>query len=144
MYYLTIKALHIIAFTAWMAGMFYLPRLFVYHAQVQPGTESYELFKVMEKRLLRAIINPAMAATILFGILLIIETGYGAPGRGGWIHAKIVLILALGAMHGLMAKYRKDFEREQNTKTARYYKIFNEIPTLIFIAIVLLAVLKPF
>lgn len=143
-YYLLIKALHIISFTSWMAGMFYLPRLFAYHADAPKGSDMSETFKVMERRLLRIIINPAMIATFVFGVWLIVLTGYGAPGTGGWIHAKIVLVLVLAALHGYLARTRKKFMRDENTKPAKFYKILNEVPTLLFVGIVLLAVLKPF
>ncbi len=144
MSYEIVKALHIVSFISWMAGMLYLPRLFVYHAGVEATSEMSETFKVMEHKLLRLIMTPAMIATWIFGIWLIVITGYGAPGTGGWIHVKIVLALILSGMHGMMAKYRKDFERNENTKSARYFKWFNEIPTIVMVAIVFLAVLKPF
>lgn len=143
-YYLLIKALHVIAFTSWMAGMFYLPRLFAYHVAAPKGSQMSETFKVMERRLLRIIINPAMIATFVFGVWLIVLTGYGAPGTGGWIHAKIVLVLALAALHGYLARTRKKFMRDENTKSARFYKILNEVPTILFVVIVILAVMKPF
>lgn len=138
------KALHIISVIAWMAGMLYLPRLFVYHATAAPGSELSETLKVMERRLLRFIINPAMIAAFLFGGALIYITKAGAPGTGYWMHAKIALILALAALHGMMARHRKAFFRDANTHTARYYRIFNELVTVCMVAIVLLAVLKPF
>lgn len=143
-HYLLIKALHIISFTSWMAGMFYLPRLFAYHANAQVGGELSETLKVMERRLLRIIINPAMLATFVFGVWLVVLTGYGSPGTGGWIHAKIVLVLAMAGLHGYLSAARKKFARDENTKSARFYKILNEIPTLLFVIIVLLAVVKPF
>lgn len=143
-YYLLIKALHVISFTSWMAGMFYLPRLFAYHVNATVGGELSETLKVMERRLLRIIINPAMIATFVFGIWLIVLTGYGSPGTGGWIHAKIVLVLALAGLHGYLARTRKKFARDENTKSARFYKILNELPTVIFVIIVVLAVMKPF
>lgn len=143
-YYLLIKALHIIAFTSWMAGMFYLPRLFAYHADAKPGGGLSETLKIMERRLLRIIINPAMVATFVFGIWLIVLTGYGAPGTGGWLHAKIVLVLLLAGLHGFLASARKKFLHDSNTRSARFYKILNEVPTVLFVGIVLLAVTKPF
>jgi putative membrane protein len=144
MLYLTLKALHIISFTCWMAGLFYLPRLFVYHADAKPASELSETLKVMERKLLRFIMNPAMIATWVFGIWLIVVTGYGSPGTGGWIHAKIVLVLALSGVHGVLSAHRKRFAADANIKSARYFRILNEIPTLLFVAIVGLAVLKPF
>ncbi len=142
--YLWLKALHIISFTAWMAGMFYLPRLFAYHADTKPGSESSELFKVMERRLLRIIMNPAMIATWILGIALVINTGAGAPGSGAWIHAKLLLVLCMSGLHGFLAVCRKRFERGENIRSAKFYRILNEVPTAIFALIVLLAVFKPF
>lgn len=142
--YLWIKALHIIAVIAWMAGLFYLPRLYAYHATVKPGSETSELFKVMERRLLRIIMNPAMIASFVFGIWLIMLTGAGAPGGPKWIHAKLALVLAMAGLHGWLAVMRKDFAEDRNTRSPKFYKIINEIPTLLMVLIVLLAVLKPF
>lgn len=142
--YLWLKAFHIISFTAWMAGMFYLPRLFVYHAEAKPGSETSELFKIMERRLLRIIMNPAMIATWIFGIALVIHTGAGAPGSGMWIHAKLLLVLGMSGLHGFLASARKKFEKDENTRPAKFYRILNEVPTAIFVCIVLLVVFKPF
>lgn len=141
---LWLKAAHIVSFTAWMAGLFYLPRLFVYHADAEVGSELDKTFQTMERRLLRAIMNPAMIATFGFGILLILETGYGAPGTGGWIHSKIGLVLVLAGFHGACASWRKKFTRGENTNTAGFYRWVNEIPTVLLLLIVWLAVLKPF
>jgi len=144
-YYLWLKALHIAAFTSWMAGMLYLPRLYVYHTQVQPGSEASELLKVMERRLLRIIINPAMIATLALGILLMVHTqAWDASVAGGWFHAKAALLVVLFCIHGLLARSRKAFAADQNTKSARYFKVLNEGAAAIMIAIVLLAVIKPF
>lgn len=140
--YLIAKSLHIISFTAWMAGMFYLPRLYVYHTQVPVGSDMDRLFQTMERRLLRVIINPAMIATFIFGFWLVYLT---EAYKQGWWHAKMLLVVAgLGGAHGMLAKYRKDFERGQNRKSEKFFRILNEVPTLLFIVIVLLAVLKPF
>lgn len=141
-YYLWLKALHIISMVAWMAGMLYLPRLFVYHAGTAKGSEQSETFKIMERRLLRAIINPAMIATFLFGGLMI----YAAPGllEQGWLHAKIALVLGLGGVHGAFSKWRKQFARDENTRPAKFYRIWNEVPTVILVAVVILAIVKPF
>ncbi|MCP5361123.1 MAG: protoporphyrinogen oxidase HemJ [Hyphomicrobiales bacterium] len=143
-YYLWLKALHIIAVISWMAGMLYLPRLFVYHTQVEKGSEASEMLKVMERRLLRYIINPAMIMSFIIGILLIIETKLGAPGGAKWIHVKIGLLLLMVTVHGILARHRKQFVRDANIHSARYYRILNEIPTVLMIFIVILAVLKPF
>jgi len=139
-WYAWIKALHIVAVIAWMAGMLYLPRLFVYHAGAAPGSELSETLKVMERRLLRAIINPAMIATFLFGGLMLWVQDWGQH----WLQAKLVLVLAMGALHGQFARWRRDFAEDRNTRPARFYRIANEVPTLLLILIVLLVVVKPF
>ena len=141
-----IKAFHIIAVIAWMAGMLYLPRLFVYHCVAEKGSVQSETFKVMERRLLRAIINPAMVATWVFGIAL---AWLGPDSRygwfaSGWLWAKIILVLALSVVHGLLARWRKDFALDRNRHSHKFYRIINEVPTLLMILIVLLVVLKPF
>lgn len=143
-FYLLFKAIHIIAVISWMAGLLYLPRLYVYHTSAIKGGEASEMLKVMERKLLRYIMNPAMIITFLLGILLVAETGYGMPGNGGWLHAKILLVLGMGGVHGLLAKHRREFAEDRNTKSARYYRILNEVPTVLMIGIVILAVLKPF
>jgi len=141
-----IKAFHIIAVIAWMAGMLYLPRLFVYHCAAEKGSVQSETFKVMERRLLRAIINPAMIATWAFGLAL---AWLGPDSRygwfaSGWLWAKIVLVLGLSAVHGLLARWMKDFAADRNRHSQKFYRIINEVPTLLMILIVLLVVLKPF
>ena len=141
-----IKALHIIAVIAWMAGMLYLPRLFVYHCAAETGSVQSETFKVMERRLLRGIINPAMIATWVLGLWL---AWLGPDSRygwfaSGWLWAKIILVLALSAVHGLLARWRKDFAQDRNRHSQKFFRIINEIPTILMILIVLLVVLKPF
>jgi putative membrane protein len=141
-----IKALHIIAVIAWMAGMLYLPRLLVYHCAAEIGSVQSETFKVMERRLLRAIINPAMIATWVFGLAL---AWLGPDSRygwfaSGWLWAKIVLVLALSAVHGLLARWTRDFAHDRNRHSQKFYSIINEVPTVLMILIVLLVVLKPF
>jgi protoporphyrinogen IX oxidase len=141
-----IKAFHIIAVIAWMAGMLYLPRLFVYHCAAEKGSVQSETFKAMERRLLRAIINPAMIATIVLGLWL---AWLGPDSRYGWfasawLWAKIVLVLAMSAVHGLLARWMKDFAADRNRHSQKFYRIINEVPTVLMILIVLLAVLKPF
>jgi protoporphyrinogen IX oxidase len=146
MMYLWIKAFHIIAVIAWMAGMLYLPRLFVYHCAAEKGSVQSETFKVMERRLLRAIINPAMVATWLFGLWLAWlgpDSHYGWFASG-WLQAKLVLVLALSAVHVLLARWVRDFAADRNRHSQRFYRIINEVPTILMIGIVLLAVLKPF
>ena len=139
--YLWLKALHVIAVIAWMAGMLYLPRLFVYHCAAPVGSPLSETFKVMERRLLRVIINPAMIATWLLGLWLAWDSGFY---RAHWLQAKFVLVLAMSAVHGLLARCVKDFGRDQNRNSQKFYRILNEIPTLLLIFIVILVVMKPF
>jgi len=141
-HYNWIKALHIISVIAWMAGMLYLPRLYVYHAGAAKGSDLSETLKVMERRLLRFIINPAMGATFLFGILMIVAN----PDllHQPWLHAKLTLVLILSGIHGLFSRWRKQFERDENTRPAKFYKIWNEIPTVLMIVIVILVAVKPF
>ncbi|PKQ02024.1 MAG: protoporphyrinogen oxidase HemJ [Alphaproteobacteria bacterium HGW-Alphaproteobacteria-12] len=140
--YLWIKALHIISVIFWMAGMAYLPRLFVYHAESEPGSEKSETFKVMERRLLRGIVNPAMIATFLFGgLMLALNPGLFSDH---WMQVKLVLILVMSGLHGMFSRWRRTFERDENRRPARFYRIVNEAPPLLVIFIVLLAVAKPF
>ncbi len=141
--YLWIKALHLIAVIAWMAGLLYLPRLFVHHCDAAPGSERSETFNLMERRLLRAIMNPAMIASYLFGGLLLAASP-ALDWGSGWIYAKLILIAALTVFHHLAGRWRKDFEADRNTRPARFYRIANEVPTVIMIGIVVLAVVKPF
>ncbi len=141
-----IKAFHIIAVIAWMAGMLYLPRLFVYHCAAEKGSVQSETFKVMERRLLRGIVNPAMIATWVFGLWL---AWLGPDSRygwfnAGWLEAKLALVLALSAVHGFFARWRKDFAADRNRHSQRFYRIINEVPTILLIGIVFLVVLKPF
>ncbi len=138
-----IKAFHIIAIIAWMAGLLYLPRLFVYHATSKKGSEQSETFKVMERRLLRYITTPAMVASWVLGLMLAFS-GAIDWSRDGWFHAKLVLVLALSAYHGLLAMWTRDFALDRNTRSARFYRIANEIPTILMIFIVILAVVRPF
>jgi protoporphyrinogen IX oxidase len=139
---LTLKALHLISMTAWMAGMFYLPRLYAYHADVLPSSEAAKLFSIMERRLLKIIMTPAMLATFLFGLWLVVTT----PGimTQGWLHAKLLLVLVMAGLHGYLAVCRQKLLMGTNTHSSRFYRILNEAPTLLFVGIVLLVVLKPF
>jgi putative membrane protein len=139
--YLYLKAFHIIAVIAWMAGMLYLPRLFVYHCSAETGSQQSETFKVMERRLLRLIINPAMIAAWALGLVLVWQGGWYLSG---WFHAKFALVLALSALHGFYARWMKDFAADRNRHSAKFYRAVNEIPTVLLIAIVILAVVKPF
>ncbi|MCX7354025.1 MAG: protoporphyrinogen oxidase HemJ [Alphaproteobacteria bacterium] len=138
-----LKALHIISVISWMAGLLYLPRLFAYHAAATPGGEASKTFKTMERRLLRAIMNPAMGATYLFGILLAVVQG-PALWQSGWFHAKLLFVVALTVLHHLMAAWRKDFAADRNHRPARFYKIMNEVPTILMIGIVIFVVVRPF
>ena len=136
-----VKALHIIAVIAWMAGMLYLPRLFVYHCEAGIGSRQSETFKVMERRLLKVIINPAMIVTWLAGLYL---AWAGHWFSAGWLHAKLVLVLVLSGVHGFFSRWVKDFAAERNRRSQKFYRIINEVPTILMILIVILVVVKPF
>ncbi|MDX5360790.1 MAG: protoporphyrinogen oxidase HemJ [Alphaproteobacteria bacterium] len=141
-HYLWLKAAHIVSMVAWMAALFYLPRLYVYHVGAAPGGELDTTLKVMERRLLKAIMTPAMIATWIFGLLLLTTGVVGMDD--GWFHAKLLLVVLLSGFHGACAKWRKDFEAGTNTRSGRFYRIANEVPTLLLIGIVGLAIVKPF
>ena len=136
-----IKAAHIVAVISWMAGMLYLPRLFVYHAAAEPGSVQSETFKTMERRLLRMIVNPAMVATWALGLWLAWDGGYLSSG---WFHAKLALVIAMSAVHGFFARAVREFAEDRNARSEKFYRILNEVPTVLMIAIVVLAVVKPF
>jgi len=136
-----IKAFHVVAVIAWMAGMLYLPRLFVYHSASEPGSAQSETFKVMERRLLGAIINPAMIVTWVLGLWLAWAGGWY---RSGWLEAKVVLVLVLSGVHGLFARHVRDFAVDRNRHSQKYYRIVNELPTVLMIVIVILVIIKPF
>jgi protoporphyrinogen IX oxidase len=140
-FYSWVLALHIMAVISWMAGMFYLPRLFVYHCGAEPGSKQSETFKVMEHRLLTQIINPAMIVTWAAGVWLIWAHGLI---YAGWMQAKLVLVLLLSGFHGTLAAYVRDFAADRNRHSERYYRIVNEVPTVLMIGIVILAIVKPF
>jgi protoporphyrinogen IX oxidase len=137
---LWLKALHIMAFAAWMAGLWYLPRLFVYHSQVAVGSEASEKYKIMERRLLRGITTPAMAAALLFGVTLAALQGQWSAG---WLQAKTVLVVLLMLGHGVMARCVKAFAADERPASERAFRWLNEVPTVLFIGIVLLAVFRP-
>ena len=137
-----LKAFHIISVIFWMAGMAYLPRLFVYHRESEVGSDKSETFKVMERRLLRGIINPAMIATFAFGILMLVAVPHWLSEP--WFHAKLTLVILMTALHGFFARWRKQFERDERPYTSRFFRIVNEGPPLLVVFIVLLVVLKPF
>jgi putative membrane protein len=139
--YQWLLAFHIIAVIAWMAGMLYLPRLFVYHCEADVGSIQSETFKVMERRLLKLIINPAMILAWLLGLWLAWQGGwFKAP----WLHAKLVLVLAMSGVHGVLSKYVREFANDRRRKSQKYFRILNEIPTVLMILIVILVVVKPF
>jgi putative membrane protein len=135
------KALHVIAVISWMAGMLYLPRLFVYHCDAEIGSKQSETFKVMERRLLKAIINPAMIVTWILGLYLA-WTGHWFSS--GWFHAKLTLVLLMSGVHGFLSARVRDFAQDKNTRTSKFYRIINEVPTILMILIVILVIVKPF
>jgi len=137
------KAIHIIAVMSWMAGLLYLPRLFVYHVEVELNSKEDHRFQVMERRLLRAIMNPAMVVSYIFGILLILTPGI-VDWSSAWIWLKILAILVLTGCHHAMGKWRKDLAEGTNQKSQRYFRVANEVPTISMIIIVIMIVVKPF
>lgn len=141
MLYLWIKALHVVAVISWMAALLYLPRLFVYHCEAEQGSKQSETFKVMERRLLRFIATPAMLVAWVSGLWLAYQAGLFTAG---WLHAKLLAVVALSALHGINAKWVKDFALDRNQRSGRFYRIANEVPTMLMIAIVVLVIVKPF
>ncbi len=141
MFYDWLKALHVIAVIAWMAGLLYLPRLYVYHASAAPGSNQSETFKLMERRLLHMIVNPAMLASSVFGLWML----YYNPDflHQPWMHAKIALLLGMFVFHAILARWRRDFAADRNRRTAGFYRVMNEVPTLLMIGIVVMVVVKP-
>ena len=138
-----IKAIHVIAVISWMAGLLYLPRLFVYHAslpEVPASAAQSETFKVMERRLMKAIMNPAMIVTWVLGLVLVWQSGFYASG---WMQAKFALVLALSGCHGWFSRMVKDFAADRNARPHRFYRMVNEVPTLLMVAIVILVIVKP-
>lgn len=142
-YYEWFKALHVISVMAWMAGMLYLPRLYVYHADAEVGSDKSETFKIMERRLLRAITNPAMIASFIFGGLMLATPG-AIDWSMGWIWVKIAMIVAMSGIHGLLARWRRDFAADRNVRPAKFYRMWNEAPTIPLIVIVIMVIVKPF
>ena len=137
------KSFHVIAMVAWMAGLFYLPRLYVYHCDTKPGSPESERFKVMEWRLLKQIINPAMIVTWVFGVLLMLTPGvidWSAP----WWHVKLAAVLLMSGFHGAASKWRREFMEDRNTKSQRFYRIANEVPTVLLMVIVIMVIARPF
>ena len=141
-YYEWIKVAHIVSVISWMAAIFYLPRLFVYHTKVAIDSEAHELFVVMEKKLLRIIMNPAMIATYIFGLMLAYI--YGMEALGGWFHVKSTAVILLTVIHAMLSKWRREFEVGKNTRSESFYRILNEIPVLLMIISVIMVVVKPF
>jgi len=139
--YLWLKALHVIAIISWMAGLLYLPRLFVYHCEVAPGSETSEKFKVMERRLLKAIMTPAAVVAWAAGLALAV---IGGLFQDGWFHVKLSLVILMTVSHYMMMRWKDDFASDRNTRAQKYYRIANEVPTLLMIAIVILVIVKPF
>ncbi len=135
-----VTVVHLLAMIAWMAAMLYLPRLYVYHAEAGPGTPQAETFKVMERRLLRGIANPAMLVTWAAGLFLAWHV-YGF--QGGWLHAKIALVVAMSGLHGYFAAARRKFAEDRNTRSSRHWRIMNEVPFAILALIVVLVIVKP-
>lgn len=140
-YYLWFKTVHVIAVISWMAGLLYCPRLFVYHADVAPESEQSKLFKIMERRLLHAITIPAGVVVWCMGLIMISQIGLAGQG---WLHAKLLLVVGMTAVNVLLERHRMAFARDSNKKPARYFRMLNEVPTLLMIAIVILVVTKPF
>jgi putative membrane protein len=139
--YLWIKAFHIVAVISWMAGLLYLPRLFVYHTAAAPGSQQARTFEVMEHRLLTYIMTPAMALTWILGIALMLQGGFVAAG---WLHAKLALVLAMSVLHGFLGRWARDFRAGRNAHSQKFFRLINEIPTILMIVIVILVVVKPF
>jgi putative membrane protein len=137
------KALHIIAVIAWMAGLLYLPRLFVYHCDVPAGSQSSELFKIMEWRLYRFIMTPAMIASFVFGIILALTPGL-IDWHAGWFYVKLVSVFLMAGVHGMMSRWRKDFLADRNRHPQRFFRIMNEVPTVLMLVIVVMVVVQPF
>jgi protoporphyrinogen IX oxidase len=139
--YLWFKAVHVMAMIAWMAGMLYLPRLFVYHCGAEPGSRQSETFKLMERRLLRGIMTPAMIATWALGLWMVYDGGWISAH---WLHAKLALVVALSGLHGALARWTGDFAADRNRHSERFYRVVNEVPAVLMVGIVIMVVIKPF
>jgi protoporphyrinogen IX oxidase len=143
--YMYLKAVHLIAAFVWMAGMFYLPRLYVYHAQCGAGSPQAETFKIMERRLLHAIMTPAMLVTMGLGLWIAFVSHVPEWWMtAGWLHVKIALVVLMLAIHFFLAKWRKDFEADRIPHNSRFFRMINEAPTLLLIGIVILVIVQPF
>lgn len=141
-HYSTIKAIHVISVISWMAGMLYLPRLYVYHASAKQGSELDNTFKLMELRLLRYIMNPAMIIVYITGFMNAYI--YGIEALGGWFHIKFTAVILLTLIHGLFAKWRKMFSQNKNTYSPNFYRVINEVPTILMVIAVCMVIIKPF
>jgi putative membrane protein len=139
-----VKAGHVVSLIAWMAGMFYLPRLYVYHTMLAPGTTESERFKVMERRLLKQIINPAMIATWVFGLALVLTPGVIDWAQDGWWHVKFAMVLLMSGFHGAMSKWRREFLEDRNRRSHKFYRVANEVPTVLMLVIVVMVIVRPF
>lgn len=142
-YYFWVKAFHIISIICWMAAMFYLPRLYVYHSQTKPGSEASQTFLVMESKLIRLIMTPSMLSSYFFGILLLSTRGI-VDWTSGWIYVKLIMVLAMTAIHGIYSSWHKKFARDERNLSHVYFRVANEIPVVIMVVIVIMAVVKPF
>lgn len=142
-YYLWVKSFHLMAVMAWMAGLFYLPRLYVYHSQIAPGGEESARFMKMERLLLNAIMTPSMIATWVLGIMLVLTPGI-VSWTSGWWYVKLLGVLAMSGFHGKLSKARREFAEDQRVNSQRYWRIANEVPTLLMIVIVIMVIVKPF
>lgn len=143
-FYPWIKALHIISVISWMAGLLYLPRLFVYHCRSEAGSQQSETFKIMEDRLLKVIMGPAMMASWALGILLIAIPGFIDWSSDFWLYGKLALVVGLTVTHMKLASFAKAFAVDGNEKSEKFFRVFNEVPTVIMIGIVILVTVKPF
>ncbi len=141
--YLTYKVVHVISVISWMAGLLYLPRLFVYHCSADIGSDKSETFKIMERRLLRGIMNPAMIVSYIFGILMLLELGE-AVWKMVWIQVKVLCVFGMTIMHLKMGKWRKEFENDKNTRSEKFFRVINEVPTVLMIFVVFLVIFQPF
>ncbi|OAN49583.1 protoporphyrinogen oxidase HemJ [Magnetospirillum moscoviense] len=139
--YLWLKALHVIAVISWMAGLLYLPRLFVYHCEVEIGSATSELFKVMERRLLKAIMMPAAIVAWAAGLFMAVV---GGLFHDGWFHVKLTLVIGMTISHYMMTGWKNDFAADRNRRPQKFFRVANEVPTLLMIAIVILVIVKPF
>lgn len=144
MSYELVKALHVISLISWMAGMLYLPRLYVYHCRTKPGSEASEMLKTMERKLLRLIINPAMIASWVFGLWLIHFLGWEVLKKAGWFHVKLSMLILMQIIHACFARWRRHFEQDKNIHTEKFYRIVNEVPAVLMVIIVMMVIIKPF